>query len=141
VSSSEQPEQSAPGFRPAPDTAGTREPAVTDLGKTTVTVHRAPRYKNFMILGAIVGVILALAFTVAFPENEKFDRVQIFGFLLLAGVAAGVVLGCIVALGFERVIGRRDRTVVADRLGVNDSRAVQAQDDSSDTQHSNENSE
>lgn len=148
MSFSEQPEQPPRRTSPPDPTVPARPggpaetvPGETDLGETTVTVHRAPRYKNFMILGAILGVAFALALTVAFPENPTFDRAQVFGFLLLGGVAAGVAIGCLVALAFDRLGGRSPRTVVADRLGVTDTRAVSAPDDASDTQHSNEKSE
>ena len=88
--------------------------------EATVTLHRAPRYRNFMLLGAIVGVLLALILSVAFPESEEYERVQIFGFLLLGGVAVGTALGAVVALVIDRIIGRSTMSVVADRLGTND---------------------
>ena len=90
------------------------------LAEATVTVHRAPRYRNFMLLGAVVGVLLALILTLAFPENDEYDRVQIFGFLLLGGLAIGTTLGAVVALVIDRIIGRSRRTVVADRLGASE---------------------
>ena len=91
--------------------------------EATVTLHRAPRYRNFMLLGAILGVLLALILTVAFPENEDYDRVQIFGFLLLGGVAVGTTLGAVVALVIDRIIGRSKMSVVADRLSIDELRA------------------
>ncbi|WP_174844886.1 hypothetical protein [Cryobacterium sp. TMS1-13-1] len=87
--------------------------------EATVTLHRAPRYRNFMLLGAIVGVLLALILTVSFPETEEYERMQIFGFLLLGGVAIGTALGAVVALVIDRIIGRSKMSVVADRLGTN----------------------
>ena len=90
------------------------------LAKATVTVHRAPRYRNFMLLGAVVGVLLALILTLAFPESGEYDRVQIFGFLLLGGLAIGTTLGAIVALVIDRIIGRSRTTVVVDRLGASE---------------------
>ena len=90
------------------------------LAKTTVTVHRAPRYRNFMLLGAILGVLLAFIFTLAFAENADYSRAQIFGFLLLGGIAVGATLGAAVALLIDRLVGRSHTTVVADRLGTNE---------------------
>ncbi|WP_104178797.1 hypothetical protein [Cryobacterium sp. Y50] len=111
MSSSEQPQN------PSPENENENEIV---LAEATVTLHRAPRYRNFMLLGAIVGVFLALILTVAFPENEDYDRVQIFGFLLLGGVAVGTTLGAVVALVIDRIIGRSKMSVVADRLGANE---------------------
>jgi len=83
-----------------------------------VTVHRSPRYFSFMIVGAALGSILALVLTVTFPENEDFDWSQVFGFLLLAGVALGVALGSLVALILDRLLRRTTAQAVSDRLGT-----------------------
>ena len=96
--------------------ASAAEPTVESSAETTVMVHRAPRYFSFMIVGAVLGAILALVLTVVFPENDQFEQSQVFGFLLLAGVVAGVALGSIVALILDRAIGRTTATAVADRL-------------------------
>ncbi|WP_174775406.1 hypothetical protein [Cryobacterium frigoriphilum] len=109
------------------------ERAETVIGTVTGTLHRAPRYTNFMILGAILGVLTALILTVIYPENADFSRAQVFGFLLLAGVAGGVALGSVIALILDRVVGRRSSTVVADRLSRSESRADQAPESESDT--------
>jgi hypothetical protein len=111
VSSSEQPQN------PSHETNASNEKL---LAETTVTLHRAPRYRNFMLLGAIVGVLLALILTLSFPENDEYSRAAIFGFLLLGGVAVGTALGAVVALVIDRIIGRSKMSVVADRLGANE---------------------
>jgi hypothetical protein len=120
VSSSEQPQN--PSINNNDDRTNADEAV---LAETTVTVHRAPRYRNFMLLGAVLGVFSAFAFTLAFPENAEYDRAQIFGFLLLGGVAIGATLGAGVALIIDRIIGRSHTTVVADRLAGNDARAAE----------------
>ncbi len=102
-------------------------------------MHRSPRYVNFMVLGAILGVIAALVLTVAFPDNPDFGKTQVFGFLLLAGVAAGVALGSAVALIFDRF--GRSRTVVVDKLAGNVPSADPAPDADPSSRSSNENSE
>ena len=115
MSSSEQPQD--PSADNVADNASASESV---LAEATVTVHRAPRYRNFMLLGAVVGVLLALILTVAFPENGEYDRVQIFGVLLLGGLALGTTLGAVVALVIDRLIGRSRVSVVADRLRSNE---------------------
>jgi hypothetical protein len=110
---------------------GPRDEAV--IGTITGTLHRAPRYTNFMILGAILGVLSALILTVIYPENMDFSRAQVFGFLLLAGVAGGVALGSAIALILDKVAGRRSSTVVADRLGRSASRVDEVPDGATDT--------
>jgi hypothetical protein len=90
----------------------------TDLGETTVTVRRSPRIVNFMILGAVLGALVAVVLTYAFPENGRFSRVQVLGFLLLACVAAGIALASLVGLILGRIVARKSVTVVADRLAM-----------------------
>ena len=127
---------SEPQPEPQPDEQPDERRAPRDeavIGTVTGTLHRAPRYTNFMILGAILGVLSALILTVIYPENTDFSRAQVFGFLLLAGVAGGVALGSVIALILDRVVGRRSRTVVADRLGRSESRADQAPGSAPDT--------
>ncbi|TFD64418.1 hypothetical protein [Cryobacterium ruanii] len=116
MSASEQPQAEQPQD-PSTDNDTTSE---TLLAETTVTVHRAPRYRNFMLLGAIVGVLVALILTISFPESDEYGRVQIFGFLLLGGLAVGTTLGAVVALIIDRIVGRSHVSVVAGRLGANE---------------------
>ncbi len=88
------------------------------LDETTVTVKRSPRIVNFIILGAVVGALVAVILTYAFPENPQFSRAQVLGFLLLACVAAGVAIACIVALVLGRIVARNGPTVVVDRVAT-----------------------
>lgn len=110
-----QPEQQ-PELPAASTAAPAAEPTVESTAEATVTVHRSPRYFSFMIVGAVLGAILALVLTVVFPENDRFEQSQVFGFLLLGGVVFGVAVGCVVALILDRAIGRTTATAVADRL-------------------------
>ncbi|WP_350348704.1 hypothetical protein ABIQ69_01880 [Agromyces sp. G08B096] len=86
----------------------------SDVTDEAVTVRRAPRYGRFMVLGAALGVVLALILTFAFPESDEFDRGQVFGFLLLGLGAIGVAFGALVALLFDRVLAGRAGTAIAE---------------------------
>lgn len=133
MTSDQQPEQQSDSG--AGESAGeTLGESVVD--KTTVTVRRSPRYFNFMLLGALIGAIAALVLTVGFPENAEFGATQVFGFLLLAFVTLGVTLGAVAAIIIDRVISRRGKTVVVDRmaaLGSSDSEAPDAASDASNS--------
>jgi xanthine/uracil permease len=85
--------------------------SVTDVTRDQASVRRAPRYARFLGFGVILGVIVAAILTFAFPENNEFDRGQVFGFLLLVCGTAGFALGAIVALVLDRVFARRARGV------------------------------
>jgi hypothetical protein len=76
-----------------------------------------------MLLGALVGAIAAFVLTLAFPENPEFGRLQVFGFLLLIGLAVGVALFGLLAILLDRVVGRKVHNVRADRLEVHEARA------------------
>lgn len=89
----------------------------------TVQVRRSPRYTNFLLLGALVGAVAALILTLAFPENPDFGRLQVFGFLLLVGLAVGVALFGLLAILLDRIVGRKVHNVRADRLEVHEARA------------------
>ncbi|GAA1061644.1 hypothetical protein [Agromyces bracchium] len=113
-------ERDAAGDEPAPKVermdvdpeAG--EHLETEVTSDAVTVRRSPRYGSFLLLGAALGVLVALILTFAFPENDQFDRGQVFGFLLLWCGAGGLALGGVVALVIDRVLAKRRGTAVAE---------------------------
>jgi hypothetical protein len=86
-----------------------------------------------MLLGALIGAIVAFVLTLAFPENPDYGRLQVFGFLLLIGVAVGVALFSLLAILLDRVIGRKVHNVRADRLEVHEAR-VDENDTRTDTE-------
>ncbi|WP_235825159.1 potassium transporter Trk [Agromyces badenianii] len=89
-------------------------PLETEVARDTVTVRRAPKYSRFLTLGALLGAVVALILTVAFPDNDEFDKGQVFGFLLLACATVGVALGAVVALLIDRASARRAKAVTAE---------------------------
>ncbi|MGW8482310.1 potassium transporter Trk [Microbacterium sp. NPDC055903] len=88
------------------------------------TVRRVPRFGVFMGIGVVVGIIVAviLTYTGSFEKSEALDVVypagQVFGFLLLWTAPAGLALGGVVGLVFERLARRHDRVVRVDRETV-----------------------
>jgi len=135
------PAAARPGGHSAPTAAPVPvEPTETVVAEQTLVVRRSPRYISFMIVGAVVGALLAVLLTVIFPQNAEFDPAQVLGFLLLGGVTVGVAISCLVAIVLDRIVGRSATTVVVDRLDANITRAFEAPDPGSDPQPSNENS-
>ena len=89
---------------------------------TTVRIRRAPKFSVFLVLGALLGIFVVLVVTASFPIDPKVGFASIFGYFAIYGLVAGVLLGAIVALIFDRVL-RRGAKIVAvavDRLEVPD---------------------
>lgn len=89
------------------------------------TVRRSPRYGIFLVLGAALGVFVAMILTFAFSGNDQpadngavYSDGQVFGFLALIGIAVGLLVGGGLALILDKVVGRRTRQVQVDHETV-----------------------
>lgn len=94
---------------------------VVDDRIETVRVRRAPKYGVFLLLGAALGVFVAMILTFAYDgtaqasaSGVEYGQMQVFGFLALIGIAVGAVLGAVVALVFDRLLSSRARAVSVD---------------------------
>jgi hypothetical protein len=94
--------------------APTGEHLETDVTSDAVTVRRAPRYPAFIGLGIVLGALVALVLTFAYPDSGEYDRGQVFGFLLLWFGAAGAALGGIAALIIDRMLAKRAGSAIAE---------------------------
>jgi steroid 5-alpha reductase family enzyme len=72
-----------------------------------VVIRRSPRFLRFFILGIILGIIVSMILTFAFPANAQFSPIQVFGFLALICGIAGGTLGLVFALIFDRIWSQR----------------------------------
>jgi uncharacterized protein YacL len=72
-----------------------------------VVIRRSPRYLRFFLLGIILGVIVAMILTFAFPPSAQFTQTQVFGFLALICGVVGGTLGLVFALIFDRIWSQR----------------------------------
>jgi hypothetical protein len=92
----------------------------------TLRLRRSPKYSVFLVAGAGLGVLAAMILTFAFngtgdmsPNTGMvYSSGQVFGFLALICITAGVVLGGLTALLLDRMLARRSRDVVVDRESV-----------------------
>lgn len=92
----------------------------------TVRVRRAPKISVFLILGAVVGVLVALILTFAFNGTAEaspntgveYSQGQVFGFLLLICVPVGVALAGVVALILDRRSRRHTHEISVDHESV-----------------------
>lgn len=91
-----------------------------------VRVRRAPKFSVFIALGAALGIVVAMILTFVFNGTGDispntglvYSQGQVFGFLALACITVGVVVGAVVALILDRTLARRTREVTVDRESV-----------------------
>jgi len=95
----------------------------------TARVRRAPKVVVFLVLGAALGVLVALILTYAFDKNTSaatgvtYSASNVFGFLAVICGTLGLLLGGLVAVILERISIRRARQVTVTReeyLGESD---------------------
>ncbi len=87
-----------------------------------LSVRRAPKISVFLVAGAGLGLLVALILTVTFNGTDQispntgvvYSPMQVFGFLALVGISAGLVVGGSVALVFDRLSSRNAREVTVD---------------------------
>jgi len=86
--------------------------------ESEVRIRRAPKFAVFAILGAIIGVIVALILTAAFPIDETIGFGPTFGYFSIYGIVFGVLVACVIAVILDRVLARKAKTLRAsiDRL-------------------------
>lgn len=82
-------------------------PHDVEQSTTRVRVRRAVRIPRFLVLGGILGAIVALVSTLVQPDNGKYTQIQVFGFLALFAVPIGILLGGLVAVILDAIITRR----------------------------------
>ena len=85
---------------------------------TEVTIRRAPKVPIFLILGGALGSIVTLVLTMTQKADPNVGYAASFGYFLLYGLPAGVLLGAIVALVLDFVSRRRARTATAEVTSV-----------------------
>jgi hypothetical protein len=87
-----------------------------------VRIRRAPKFSVFLVLGALLGIFVSLVLTASFPIDPTVGFGPTFGYFAIYGFVGGLLLGSIVALVFDRALGRSTKTVsvTVDRLQVPD---------------------
>ncbi|MGN8553777.1 UNVERIFIED_CONTAM: potassium transporter Trk [Microbacterium sp. SLM126] len=92
----------------------------------TVRVRRAPKFSVFLLVGAALGIIVAMILTFAFDGSQDvspntglvYSQGQVFGFLVLVCVPVGLALAAVVALLLDRRSRNHTHSVTVDRESV-----------------------
>jgi hypothetical protein len=90
-----------PTAAPAPDAALPSPEELRDVAEPAV-VRRAPRYRSFVLAGALVGVLLAVVLVLAVPGDQPLGRGPVLVFVALTAVAVTALLGAVVAVLVDR---------------------------------------
>lgn len=91
------------------DNGGVSEPV------STVRIRRAPKIGAFLVVGGLVGALVTLVLTAQFPVDPSVGFVPLFAYFSLFGIPAGVLLGALIALAFDRRSRGRVREAGAQR--------------------------
>ncbi len=85
---------------------------------TEVRIRRAPRLPVFLLLGAVLGVVVALIATALGHLDPKVGFAGTFGYLCIYGIPIGMVVGAVVGLLLDRISRRRSRVVTMEQQTV-----------------------
>jgi len=88
--------------------------------ETEVTIRRAPKVPVFLILGGALGATVTLVLTMLQPADPNVGYPALFGYFLLYGLPAGVLLGAVVAIVLDIVSRRSTRAATAEVTRVDD---------------------
>jgi uncharacterized BrkB/YihY/UPF0761 family membrane protein len=102
---------------------------VSDQQSRTVRVRRSPKVGVFLVLGLVVGLLVALVLTVATPDDGKFNSAQVFAYIALIFAPIGAAVFGLVAVVLDRVSVRRARVMTA---SLETTRGPQAEPDAPD---------
>ena len=83
-----------------PDDAGREQPPIQDMVQARRT--SAPRYPVFIVVGALVGFVAAMAATFLAAPNEEYGRGSVLGYTALVLGLVGGLLGGAVAVLLDR---------------------------------------
>jgi hypothetical protein len=85
-----------------------------------VSIRRAPKYSAFMIVGGGLGAAVTFILTRLFPVDPLVGFWALFAYFALFGITAGVLLGALLALFFDRRSRKRAKTVTVERSTESD---------------------
>ncbi|AWB90715.1 potassium transporter Trk [Salinibacterium hongtaonis] len=83
-----------------------------------LSIRRAPRIPVFLVLGGLVGFIVALILTTAFEIDPLVGFPAMLGYLSIFCIPAGIALGALVGLLLDRRSSKRARQLTVEHESV-----------------------
>lgn len=94
-----------------------------------LSIRRAPRIPVFLLLGGLVGFIVALILTTSFEIDPLVGFPAMLGYLSIYCVPAGIALGALVGLLLDRRSTKRARQLEVEHESVREAEPEVAQPD------------
>lgn len=85
------------------------------LKTETVSIRRSPKYLQFLIVGAVLGIIVALILGLSIPEEQRTAK-PVITFVVAYLGGAGAALGITVAVILDRIFVARAKRLDATKL-------------------------
>lgn len=82
------------------------------------TMRRAPKLGAFLVVGAGLGAFVTLILTSLFPADPNVGFAASYAYFLIYGIPAGLAIGAVLGLAFDRRSRRRARTVMVEHRRV-----------------------
>ena len=84
---------------------------MSDPQRRSVRVRRAPKVGVFLLIGAVLGALVAIVAVNVTPPDATVPKIQAIGFLILLLAPVGALVLGVFALLLDRIAERRARTV------------------------------
>lgn len=88
---------------------------MSDQSPTEVRVRRAPKFGAFLVVGGALGALVTLILTSLYPVDPNVGFGPLYAYFCLFGIPAGVLVGALLALMFDRRSRKRAKVVEAER--------------------------
>ncbi len=109
---------------PASNTStGADTPEESAPERREISVRSAPRFVPFLVLGGLLGVVVAAFIAYGIPGGVGYDPQTVFGFFMVLCAAGGVIVGGIVALVLDRLSVRRAKRAFVEPASDSDGAA------------------
>ncbi len=80
-----------------------------------IEIRRAPKILPWMLTGAVLGMLIALAVSLITPPNSELPE-NFLGLMLIAFGSLGLGLGAAFAIGYDLISSRRAKRAIANRV-------------------------
>lgn len=100
------------------DPAGVERDERVEVEVQELSIRRAPKIGVFLVVGAALGALVTLILTSLFPADPNIGFAASYGYFLIYGIPAGVLVAALVALVVDRRSKRRTRTVSVEHQQV-----------------------